>query len=121
MKKTILLVEDERILSDMYKDKLELSGFEVFSAFDVEEAIKSALKVKPDLILLDILLPGEDGISFLEKMRADERLASIPVIAFSNFDDPQTKIDAQRLEVKDYLIKTDYTPQEIVDKIKEYL
>ncbi len=117
----ILVIEDEKMLAEMYRDKLERSGFKVHSAFDAEEGLEMALKVKPNLILLDILLPRENGISFLEKMRGKNEISSIPVIAFSNFDDSQTKMNAQRLKVKDYLIKTDYTPKEIVEKIKKYL
>ncbi len=118
---TILVIEDERILAEMYRDKLERSGFKVHSAFDAEEGLEMAVKVKPNLILLDILLPRENGISFLEKMRQRKEISSIPVIAFSNFDDSQTKVNAQKLNVKDYLIKTDYTPKEIVEKIRKHL
>ncbi len=118
---TILVIEDEKMLAEMYRDKLERSGFKVHSAFDAEEGLEMAIKVKPSLILLDILLPRENGISFLEKMRQKKEISSIPVIAFSNFDDSQTKVSAQKLNVKDYLIKTDYTPKEIVEKIKQHL
>ena len=118
---TILVIEDERILAEMYRDKLEMSGFKVYSAFDAEEGFEMTVKLKPNLILLDILLPRENGITFLEKMRKENEISFIPVIAFSNFDDSQTKVDAQKLNVKDYLIKTDYTPKEIVEKIIKYI
>ncbi len=118
---TILIIEDERMLAEMYRDKLERSGFKVHSAFDAEEGLEMLSKVKPNLILLDILLPRENGIGFLEKMRGIAEIASIPVIAFSNFDDGQTKTNARDLGVKEYLIKTDYTPKEIVDKIRKHL
>ena len=119
-KEIILVVEDDKILADMYKDKLERSGFTVRSAFDAEEAIEATSKQKPDIILLDILLPGKSGIDFLEELRKKD-LYKIPVIAFSNFDDFQTKKRAQELSVKEYLIKTDYTPKEIVEKVRQYL
>ena len=118
---TILVIEDERVLAEMYRDKLEMSGFKVYSAFDAEEGFEMTIKLKPNLILLDILLPRENGITFLEKMRKQSEISSIPVIVFSNFDDSQTKVDAQKLNVKDYLIKTDYTPKEIVEKIIKYI
>ena len=118
---TILVIEDERVLAEMYRDKLEMSGFKVYSAFDAEEGFEMTIKLKPNLILLDILLPRENGITFLEKMRKQREISSIPVIVFSNFDDSQTKINAQKLNVKDYLIKTDYTPKEIVEKIIKYI
>ncbi|MGB3988253.1 MAG: response regulator [Minisyncoccales bacterium] len=119
-KEIILVVEDDKILADMYKDKLERSGFTVRSAFDAEEAIEAASTQKPDIILLDILLPGKSGIDFLEELKKND-LSNIPVIAFSNFDDFKTKKRAQELSVKEYLIKTDYTPKEIVEKVRQYL
>ncbi len=121
MAKKILLIEDEKILAEMYQDKFSQEGFEVFLAFESREGLEIAKKEKPDLIILDILLPGEDGIVFLNWLRKDPEIASIPVVAFSNYDDPVAKNQAAELGVKDYLIKTNYTPQEIIERIKEYL
>jgi DNA-binding response OmpR family regulator len=121
MAKKILIVEDEKILAEMYKDRFTQAGFEVTLAFESKEALKLAKKEKPDLVLLDILLPRENGIFFLEQLRKDSEIASIPVVAFSNYDDLETKTRALRLGVKDYLLKTNFTPKEIVEKIKLYL
>jgi DNA-binding response OmpR family regulator len=118
--KKILIIEDEVILAEMYKEKLEKEGFEVFATSEIGEGIEIAKKEKPDLILLDILLPRENGVSFLEKIKK-EGIKDIPVVAFSNYDDPGTKKRAFELGVKEYLIKTNYTPGEIVEKIKNYL
>jgi len=119
--KKILIIEDEKVLAEMYRDKFTRAGFEVILAFDSEEGIILAKKEKPDLIVLDILLPKENGITFLTWLRKEPEIFSIPVVAFSNYDDPETKRQAVKLGVKDYLIKTSYTPQGIVEKIKEYL
>ncbi len=119
--KKILIVEDEKILAEMYQDKFTQAGFRVILTYSAEEAIKILQKEIPDLILLDILLPRENGVSFLAEIRKDPKLSSIPVVAFSNYDDPETKKQAFKLGVKDYLIKTSYTPQEIIKKIKGYL
>ncbi len=119
-KKKLLIVEDEKILSDMYKDKFIQSGFEVFAALNSKEGLKLTLKKKPDLILLDILLPEEDGIFFLEKLRASPKISSTLVVVFSNYDNPTTKKDALSFDIKDYLLKTDYTPKKIVEKVKSY-
>ena len=121
MAKKILLVEDEKILAEMYKDKFAREGFEVFLAFDSKEGLEMAKKEKPDLIVLDILLPKENGITFLEWLRKTPEISSLAVVAFSNYDDPETKKQALQLGVKNYLIKTNYTPKEIVKKIKNYL
>lgn len=121
MAKKILIIEDEKILRDMYVQKLSRAGFDVLSVAGAEEGLETAKKEKPDLILLDILLPKESGIFFLKKLREDPDITQSEVVAFSNFDDPDAREEAERLQVKDYLIKTDYTPKEIVEKIKEYL
>lgn len=115
----ILVIEDERILAEMYKDKFEKEGFEIILAKDGKEGMAILKKEKPALILLDILLPNENGIEFLKKRKEIPELLSIPVIVFSNFDDPETKKEALSLDVKEYLIKSNHNPREIVDLIKK--
>ena len=121
MAKKILLIEDERILSEMYKEKFEQEGFEMILSVDAEKGFELAKKERPDLIILDILLPEKDGIFFLEQRMKDPEIASIPVVALSNYDHPEARKKALELGVKEYIIKTDYTPREIVEKIKKYL
>ncbi len=118
--KKILLIEDEKILSAMYQDKFTEAGFEVSATFEAKEGLEIAKKEKPDLIILDILLPRENGVYFLTELRKDLEISSIPVVVFSNYDDPETKKKSIQLGAKEYLIKTNYTPQEIVKKIKDY-
>ena len=119
--KKILIIEDEEILAEMYRDRFKQAGFKVAMASSAEEGLEAALKEKPGLILLDILLPRENGIGFLEKLRKNPKTASIKVVAFSNYDDPLTKKKAYEFGVREYLIKTNYTPQEVVQKIKKHL
>ncbi len=118
--KKILLIEDEKILSAMYQDKFTEAGFEVSATFEAKEGLELAKKEKPDLIILDILLPRENGVYFLTELKKDLEISSIPVVVFSNYDDPETKKKSIQLGAKEYLIKTNYTPQEIVKKIKDY-
>lgn len=120
-KKKILIIEDEKMLGEMYQDKFKSAGFEVFLAGSAEEALKSLPKIKPDLVLLDILLPRGNGISFLKNLNKKRRGGPILILAFSNYDDPSTKKEAIRLGAKDYLIKTNYTPEQIIKKVKSYL
>jgi len=120
-KKKILIVEDEKILSEMYYDVFIKAGFKVFSATESKQGLKIAKKEKPDLIILDILLPRESGIFFLEKLRQYPEISSIPVVVFTNYDGPDTKEQAKKFGVKDYLIKANFTPQQFVAKIKGYL
>lgn len=120
-KKTILIVEDEEMLSQMYQEVFEKEGFDVVTASNGKEAVKVAQDAKPDVVLLDILLPEENGIYFLEQRKLQSSLSAIPVVAFSNFDDSNIKKRAFELGIKDYLIKTNYIPQEVVDKVKLYI
>ena len=120
-RKTILIVEDEELLAEMYQEIFEKEGFLVVTSSNGKDALKVAEDAKPDFVLLDILLPQENGIYFLEQKKKRPGIEAIPVMAFSNFDDPQIKKSAFALGVKDYLIKTNYIPQEVVDKVKAYI
>ncbi len=119
--KRILIIEDEKILMEMYSDKLRQEKLTIFCANDAETGLELAEKEQPDLIILDILLPKENGIDFLSKLRKNPKTKNLTVVAFSNYDNPQTKKQAKKFGAKAYLIKTDYTPKEIVKKIKTYL
>jgi DNA-binding response OmpR family regulator len=119
--KKILVIEDEIILAEMYVDKFKEAGYHVLLARDAEMGFAIAKQEKPDLVVLDILLPKGNGLFFLKNLRNDSEIADIDVVAFSNFDDPVIKKEAIILGVKDYLIKTAYTPQGIINKIKGYL
>jgi len=120
-KPSILIVEDEKILAEMYLDKFSQVGYQVYLAFTSEDGLEIVQDKKPDLVLLDILLPRANGIEFLRKMRDTKKVADTMVVAFSNYDDPKTKEEARKLGIKENLLKTNYTPSEIVEKIKEYL
>lgn len=119
--KKILLIEDEKTLQEMYKEKFSQEGFEMILSIDAETGFEIAKKEKPDLIILDILLPEKDGIFFLEEQKKTPEIASIPVVALSNYDHPEARRKALELGAKEYIIKTDFTPQEIVEKTKKYL
>ena len=119
--KKILIVEDEAILAEMYQDKFTQSGYEVSLAFNSEEGLALAKKARPDLILLDILLPKENGIQFLKRLKEIPEVNQIPVVALSNYEQITTQKEAFQLGVKAYLIKTQFTPKEFFEEIKKYL
>jgi len=119
--KKILIIEDEKLLAQMYEETFSLSGFEAFIARTEEEGIKATKEKRPDFILLDILLQDGNGLRFLQMKSKDPDIAAIPVIAFSNFDDPATKETAYQLGVLEYIIKANYTPQQIIEKVNMYL
>ncbi len=119
--KTILLIEDEELLAKMYRDKFERTGFKVLLSRTAEEGIELAKKEKPDLVVLDIILPENDGLFFLRKIRQEKSsIKDVPVIAFSNYDNPDTRKEARQLKVNDYIIKANHDPEEIVSKINKY-
>ena len=117
MAKKILLVEDEEIMIDLLQKKLTKEGYEISVARDGEEGLKAMREVKPDLILLDIIMPKMGGFEVMEEMGKDKNLKDIPVIVISNSGQPVEIDRAQQLGAKDWLIKTEFDPQEVVDKV----
>lgn len=120
-KASILLVEDDNFLVDIYQKKMEMEGFKVGTCDNGEKCLVSVKKKKPDLILLDILLPKLDGFAVLEKLKSDPATKDIPVLLLTNLgqkDDVQKGLD---LGAVDYLIKAHFKPSEIMDKIKKVL
>lgn len=105
----------------MYKFKFSKAGFEVLNSIDVEGGLKIAQEKKPDLVILDMLLPKESGLNFLEKRNSIESISKIPVIVLSNFDDSETKTKALELGAKDYLIKSNFNPAEILEQLEDYI
>jgi len=117
----ILLIEDDKFLRELIIQKLGREGFEVAEATEGEGGLLKMKEEKPDLVLLDLLLPGIDGFEVLSRMKKDPELEATPVIILSNLgqrDDVQKGID---LGAEDYLIKAHFTPGEIVGRIKATL
>ncbi len=121
MKKKILLVEDEKVLIKMYKETFTRAGFEVESVETAQEGVEMMRKIKPDIVLLDILLPEANGLSLLRQIKDDPSLSLIPVVAFSNYADPDTQEEALKLGAKDYVIKADFDPEETLEMIRKYI
>ena len=115
--KKILLVEDEEIMISLLQKKLTKEGYEISVARDGEEGLKAMREVRPDLVLLDIIMPKMGGFEVMEEMGKDKNLKDIPVIVISNSGQPVEIDKAQRLGAKDWLIKTEFDPQEVVDKV----
>jgi CheY-like chemotaxis protein len=117
MAKKILIVEDEEILLNLLKNKLSEVGYEIFTSVDGQEGLKAIKEIVPDLILLDIIMPKMGGFELMEKMQEDDSIKSIPVIIISNSGQPVELDRAKQLGVKDWLIKTEFDPQEVVEKV----
>jgi CheY-like chemotaxis protein len=120
-KKKIMIVEDDSFVMDIYNTKLNQEGYEVLSAENGAEAIKELEKEIPDLILLDIIMPYVDGWQVLKKIKTDERLKNIPVILLTNLSQKEDINEGLGLGADDYLIKSHFTPSEVLEKIKKYI
>ncbi|SRR6056297_1147403 len=121
MKKKVLIIEDEEILIDIYKEKFTAEGFDVNLADNIKDGLKITREKEPDIVLLDLLLPDDNGLVYLRQKEEDQKIKSIPVIVLSNYSQKSMIDKAQHLTIKDYLIKANYTPSQLVEKVNQYL
>ena len=116
-KKKILIVDDDGSLRSVLKDKISHEGFTALTANDGEEGLKVGIKEKPDLILLDVIMPKVNGIKMLKKLREDAWGKTVPVLLLSNDDDPEHIRETLKDNATDYLIKSDWELEDIIKKI----
>jgi DNA-binding response OmpR family regulator len=117
-KVSIMIVEDDVFLADLYRTKFELEGFEVYVAYDGEKGEELILKKNPDIILLDLILPKINGFVVLETIKKDKKTKDIPVILLTNLSQKADVEKGLALGAVDYLIKAHFMPSEVVTKIK---
>lgn len=120
-KKKILLVEDDTALAAVYKSRLELEGYEIREVNNGEEALSSAIEFKPDLILLDAMLPKVSGFDVLDILRNTPDTTNIRVIMLTALSQPKDKERAEALGVDDYLVKSQVVIGDVVERIKHHL
>ncbi|MFH1457331.1 MAG: response regulator [Patescibacteria group bacterium] len=117
----ILLVEDERSIADMYKMKFEREGFEVIYIDNGDGVLKTVLEKKPNIVLLDIILPKVDGFSVLKELKNNSKTKMTPIIMLTNLGQEEDINKAKKLGVDEYLVKANLTPTQVVEKVKEIL
>lgn len=117
--KTILFIEDESMLQKTFQDLLTQEGYNALSALDGEIGLKMAKEKSPNLILLDLILPRMDGFEVLKSLKEDEKTKGIPVIVLTNLESVQDVERALELGATTYLVKTNYTLDEVLMKIKQ--
>jgi len=120
-KNKILIVEDEPVHLNVMKAKLEYEGYEVEYATDGEQGYKMMVETKPDLVLLDIILPKMNGFDFLEKAKKEGFVEKVPVIIVSNSGQPVEIDKALKLGARDFLVKAEFNPSDVVDKVEKFL
>ncbi|MBI2507158.1 MAG: response regulator [Candidatus Niyogibacteria bacterium] len=119
--KSVLIIEDDKFLRDLMVLKLKKEGFRVSEAVEGEEGLKKTKSEKPDIIILDLIIPGMDGFAFLEAAKKDPATATIPVIVLSNLGQREDMERAKALGAKDYMVKAQLTPVEVVERVKAVL
>jgi DNA-binding response OmpR family regulator len=117
----ILIIEDDRFLRELISRKLKNEGYEVLEAMDGEEGLKKIKEEKPDLVLLDLILPCIDGFEVLSIAKENQETSQIPIIILSNLGQREEIEKGLKLGAVDYLVKAHFTPSEIVEKIKNFL
>ena len=119
MAKTILFIEDESALQKTFGDVLGKKGYDMISALDGETGLKLAKSKKPDLILLDLVLPKVHGFEVLKELKSDPATKDIPIIVLTNLEAIEDVNKAIELGAKTYLVKTQYNLEEVVEKVKK--
>lgn len=120
-KKSVLIVEDDQFFSGLVAQKLDQAGFEVLLAGGGEEALNVLKEKSPSLIILDLMMPGMDGFEVLSRIKKDEKTKEIPTVVLSNLGQRDEVDRAISLGADDFLIKVNFTLDEIVEKVKEII
>ena len=117
----VLIVDDDMTLRELYEERMKAEGYTILSASDGEEAIEKATKEKPDIILLDIMMPKINGIDVMKKIREDEKTANIPVILLTALVQEINKIKDMMKPYDQYLIKSEIMPAQVIAAIEKSL
>lgn len=119
--KVILLVDDDLTLREMYEERLKAEGFEIIQAVNGEEAMQKARESKPNVILLDIMMPKVNGFDVLKELKASADLKDIPVIILTALIQDVDRLQGKKLGAADYIVKSETMPGEVIAKIKNAL
>lgn len=117
----ILIVEDEQVLSKVLAEKFKKQKYEVRVAANGNDVVAMAKDFLPEMILLDLLLPGKHGLEVLKDLKADAEMADIPVIILSNLDNDEDIKKGLALGAVDYFVKSQHPINEVVEKVEEYI
>ena len=120
-KTSVVIVEDEKMLADMYATKFAMEGFDAKKANDGQSGFSLVKQVKPNIVLLDIIMPKIDGFGVLKMIKNDAELKNIPVILLTNLGQDEDIKKGKQLGAADYFVKANHTPAEVVQKVKQVL
>lgn len=117
----VLIVEDDKFLSKIYKTKLEKEGIDADFAGNGEEGLKKMKEDKPKVVLTDLIMPEMDGFAMLEAMGKESSLSKVPVLVLTNLGQEEDEKRVKELGAKEFIVKSDASIKEVIDKIKSYL
>lgn len=121
MAKKILIIEDEELMLNLLEKKLKAVGYDIATAVNGQDGLDLLKSQSFDLVLSDIIMPKLGGLELMEKMSQNPALKNIPIIVISNSGQPVEIDQAKRFGAKDWLIKTEFDPQEVITKVKNLL
>ena len=117
----IAIIEDDQVINQMYRMKFEVAGFDVATASDGEAGVAIVKKFHPDLILLDLQMPNMNGVEALSLIRALPSHKQTPVIVLTNLGEEEAPDGLRKLGVHSYIVKADFTPRQVVERVKHAL
>lgn len=117
----VLIVDDDLTLRDMYAERMKIEGYEVQIAEDGDEGVRIAKKEKPDIILLDIMMPGTNGFGILKILKEDADTKEIPILMLSALMQEENKEKSKEGGADGYIVKSETTPAEVIEKVKQTL
>jgi DNA-binding response OmpR family regulator len=119
--KKVLLIEDDKMIQTMYETKLKQEQYQVITADNGAAGLDLALKEKPDIILLDVILPQMDGFTVLQEVRSSAGMKKVPIIMLTNLGTTEDQEKGTQLGATDYWVKANLTPAQVAEKIKAVL
>lgn len=117
----ILIVEDDTLINKMYFEKLTRDGYEVTVAINGQEGLDKMRTNRPDLIILDIMMPKLSGVEVIQEMKKDVNLEKIPIIVLTNLTEGPDIEKAKKMGITEYLIKSDLDPEDVSETVKKHL
>jgi len=120
-KKYILVIEDDKFYCNIFQTKFTQAGYDILVAFNGNLGIQAAAKRKPDLILLDLIMPEKDGFETLKELKADPTMKEVPIVVLSNLGQVDDIEKAKALGANDYIVKANISLQGVIEKVQQYL
>ena len=121
IRRKVCIVDDEASIREIYETALRQSGFDVVTAIDGEDGYRVIVSEKPDIVLVDIMMPKIDGIALMKALKADESMSRIPLVVMTNVDDQSVVKKVGKIDVAFYLIKSLFEPKKVVAIVEEIL